>query len=500
MSTVATPNLTFENVTQQRGLYEPLLRWEFGHAAAWGDITGNGYPDLYVGAFADRDCFTWSTAPKPNMLFLNNGERFEQVECSPVEFQGLKARTSMSLFVDLTNNGVLDLVVSNHGYPGSRLFRQRSGQWEDVTPTRGDWPTFAARNVVPLDLDGNGLLDLLVCEGTYGGRKAHLAARSVLLRNRGDYTFEDVTELYGLPSSGTRGLGVAVGDLTGNGRMDLFIAHCNRLFIAGDDGRYTECPLPIDRVWSGWPCGAVFGDLTGDGRLDLVLTDHGLPPHVVVMLNRGLDVEGHPVFEDVTEECGLDLPFDRKGKTGVPFKAAAFSLVDVDNNGRQDVLMGMVYEHPDLGLQPVVFHNQGLCNGVPRFSTPPVEELVGYSAASPMVDLDRDGRTAMFFATWFRAVGNHLFVGPAQVGNYLDVLVKGNAMGVGSTVRLYRCGTRDLLGRQDITLGSVYSSGSEPVAHFGLGQVAQCDVEVVQRDRRVNLSNVTANQRLALDL
>ena len=45
--------IQFEDVTEDAGLIEPLKGIK-GHSAAWGDVTGNGYPDLFVGKFAEN--------------------------------------------------------------------------------------------------------------------------------------------------------------------------------------------------------------------------------------------------------------------------------------------------------------------------------------------------------------------------------------------------------------------------------------------------------------
>lgn len=84
-------------------------------------------------------------------------------------------------------------------------------------------------------------------------------------------------------------------------------------------------------------------------------------------------------------------------------------------------------------------------------------------------------------------------------GNWLDVRVVGgadddraggdgvargvNRMGVGSVVRIYPAGklgdAAALIGCREIAVGYGYTSGQEAVAHFGLGDAGECDVEVV---------------------
>lgn len=496
------PAIEFRDVTGEAGLARHLENWELGHGGAWGDATGNGYPDLYIGAFTDRPVYGEPDAPIPNMLFLNDGGKFELSPDEGVRLDGERARTSMSLFADLNNNGRLDLLVGTHGAgPDHRIFENRlPGEFRDVTP---GWPRrLEMRNATAIDLERNGLLDLIFFDGAYSGSGQH----AMVLRNLGNFDFEEAGEGFGLPRRGTKALGSAIGDVNNNGRLDIFIADSNRMFLAGDDGEFTEYKRGFfsRHQFRHWPCGAAFADLTGNGLLDLVFTVHGIPAQIFLYVNRGIDENGMPVFEHATAEAGLDLNFEGQ-EGGIPVRGAHLALVDIDNNGRRDILLSMVYRNEDGLLQPYVLRNEGSENGVPRFSGPSPEKLVGFYATAPVADFDRDGRMDIFMANWHKELDSLLFRNVTESGNYLAVTVKGadagfNSMGIGAAVSLYEEGgagdPEKFLSRADITLGNGYSCGEEAVAHFGLGEVEACDVEVLWQGRRRVVEGVPANRRL----
>src|SRR5690606_24501050 len=120
-------------------------------------------------------------------------------------------------------------------------------------------------------------------------------------------------------------------------------------------------------------------------------------------------------FEDVTEQAGLKVDWPAFGKvgpwsegqknnSGLAMKTAAVHMVDMDNNGTRDMLLGILHENEEGKLAPVVFRNTGVKNGVPQFVGPPTSSMIGYYATAPLADYDRDGRMAVFPASWFHQI------------------------------------------------------------------------------------------------
>jgi len=182
------------------------------------------------------------------------------------------------------------------------------------------------------DYDGDGDLDLyLVNAWRLAGGAVAERGRNRLYRNRGDSSFEDVTDAAGVGDDGW-GDGVAVGDADGDGRPDLFVTNFGPdvLYLNRGDGTFerrdsaTGAAPGID----GWSTGAVFFDADGDGDQDLFVAAYidctlddvlAAAPRLEwqgqrVMLGPfGLEGEANRYFEnlgggrfrDATEEAGL---------------------------------------------------------------------------------------------------------------------------------------------------------------------------------------------------
>ena len=174
--------ISFENVTEQAGLIEPL-KGMAGHNTIWGDVNGDGYPDLLFGTFTHFYDSTYnvrghSGGPEPNKIFMNQGDgTFKEVVDSPVKVRG---KNSGGAFADFDNDGDLDLVLSHQAHlrvwPGDlprsaiqkNLFFENDGKGNltDITEKSGldlGYP-FLGRSTFVLDYNGDGMLDLFMQE------------------------------------------------------------------------------------------------------------------------------------------------------------------------------------------------------------------------------------------------------------------------------------------------------------------------------------------------
>ncbi len=502
----AKAQIRFDDETEKAGLIEPLTGMK-GHSAAWGDVTGNGYPDLFVGTFADRPDSIYATRghtskAEPDKLFLNRGDgSFEEVLESPVRQYG---RCSGSAFADFDNDGDLDLVVSHNARhqsslkaehkTGNFLFENNGqGEFTDVTEKAGlnfGLP-FTGRSTYVFDYNGDGLLDLFmqedwVLDSISGGN-------SRLMENKGNLVFKDVTSEAGFPHGfrkGLYGLGGFVGDMNGDLWPDVFFTHSCRMFINNRDGTFREKEYPFVPSkyqlpgTSGdgfWTCGADLGDLDNDGDMDMVMGQHftdvglsdTLKPNIFVFLNEGNDADGNPILRDITNEAQLEQPSRRTPN---------IQLQDLDNDGKVDIMAS--------SGNKFVYRNEGNLGGIPRFGKPTesgINEGNGYWACGPLGDFDRDGRLDFFGPEWLTAAPSVLLKNKTPgADHYLAIKIEleegPNRNGVDARVDLY---TRGSLGIEEeriasriITVSNGYASGYEAIAYFGLPNHKSVDIRV----------------------
>lgn len=521
----------FADVGERLGLF-PALEGIFGHGAGWGDADGDGLVDLYVATFHKDG--------KPNQFWRQRDGRFVLDDQTALQ---IKMRGNTPLFVDLDNDGDLDLYVASMPLPkeesvGCQLFRNDGGgKFTNVSADNGACPLeFGGRSVSALDYDGDCLLDLLIGEDPLPRYNGSPTKSSRLFHNDGGLKFTDVSRDVGLPAD-VPGLGTCAADFNNDGLPDFFLsAHAggSKMFLNLGGGKFREAAeladvfLWKDAKGDNMVTGVAVGDVNLDGRLDLVVGPHYDSPWKTpvgprLFLNVGIS-EGVPKYEDVTAAVGF-IPLG--------LKCPHVEIQDFDNDGLPDVSTSLV-KFADGRPFPIIFHNEGIKNGRPRFSctawdlndypTPDhvamrnkkdfwakmiADHKVTYAAPGPTADFDNDGRLDMFLASWWPEQRSLLLRNETPGGHWLQVQVVGrdgvNRMGIGSRVRLYEAGKLGnpsaLVGHQEIAVGYGYVSGQTAIAHFGLGKRDKVDVEVTLphgRGKR-ELRNVAAGQRITVE-
>jgi hypothetical protein len=305
-----------------------------------------------------------------------------------------------------------------------------------------------------LDVDNDGDQDLLLVNSTdwpwtRGSRPEPTMA---LYLNDGAGSFTDVTRRSGLAVP-LFGMGVAVGDVEGDGDEDVFITAVgsNRLFV-NNGGRFSDATAAAGVAGDGdaWSSCAGFFDADGDGDLDLIVGNY-------VVWSRELDFEvgftlngtdraygpptsfagtvpwlyrndGEGRFEEVGEAAGLRVA---NPATGEPMaKTLGCGITDLDGDGRLDVLLA------NDTVRNFLFRNLG--GG--RFEEIGAAAGVGFDAAGSatgamgvdVADFRNDGRLGFAIGNFANEMSS-LYVAQGDPWVFADEAV---IEGVGSPSRL----------------------------------------------------------------
>jgi len=370
---------TFTDATDAAGLGGSTMR---SNGAGFADLTNNGHQDLVVTTVADDRFY----------LFINNGDGTftdEAVERGLALESGDPRGGYSVAFGDYDNDGWVDIHLTEwldpntHAQPSAthaRLLRNRGAQapgvFEDVSEAAGvqvgkgmvdstglsefNDPVFSFASAF-VDLDGDGFVDLVVA-GDYG--------TSQLFWNNGDGTFTDGTAQAGFGTEGNA-MGLAVGDLTGNGEQDVFITAIagradacqgrpcpdnqtgNRLYVPAANRTFTEFQGEADVADGAWGWGAAVLDFDNDGKLDVAMTngvdldidDEFTEYHGPYRLSpkRLWRNGGGGIFTDVAASAGIDVFIPGTG----------LAVADLTGNGYPDLVM--IHPH----AAPTVWRNNG---------------------------------------------------------------------------------------------------------------------------------------------
>jgi hypothetical protein len=310
----------------------------------------------------------------------------------------------------------------------------------------------------------------------HGGQPIHCAPNrfvaqfDYLFRNNGDGTFTDVTRAAGFEvADGGRGLGLAIADLDGEGRLDIFIANDGgRNFFLRNLGelRFEELGESSGLAYDGSgrataSMGVVAEDLDGDSLIDIFHTN---------FINEGSTLHrnlGGGQFVDATLAANLDAA--SRSKTG--FGTVA---LDLDHDGRLDLIVANGHvddrpwlnspmaQTPDLFLggdhgrfRPAGFKNAPYC----------LRRVAGRGAAAG--DLDNDGRIDVVVV--HRDVPAAILHDMTTGGHWIAIELEGTASSrtpVGARVTCKAAGRTQV---RWLTSGTSYLAASDPRVSFGLG-------------------------------
>lgn len=272
------------------------------------DVNGDGRPDLVVANAADQTVSVRLADPARPGFFLS-----AIVLATP-------GRTPLDVAVgDLNGDGRADIVVAASGANSVLVFTQTAAGGFDapVAYAVGGDP----QAVTVADLDGNGLADMAVATTAN--------TVSVLLQTAAG-TFAPAVDY----ATGIQPVAIRAADLNGDGKLDLLTANYGAALSPGTQGLSVLMQgatagtfvAPVHYTTGYRSAALAVGDLDGDGRLDVVVADSGLPG----------DPGWVTVFRQDPANPGLLLPSTGYRGTWGPMGVA---LADMDGDGRPDLVL-----------------------------------------------------------------------------------------------------------------------------------------------------------------
>ena len=302
------------------------------------DVTANRMPIVYGWTMAlslgdvdeDGDLdIVFANSGARNRLYLNDGTGdFSDATAARMPPQE-ENRTRAVTLGDVDGNGDLDLVFGNDGQQNRLYLNDGTGNFIEATANRlppGGDHTLA---VALGDVDGDGHLDLV-----FGNARQ----QTRLHLNDGIGIFTDATAGRVAPDKDTETRAVTLGDVDGDGHADLILGNRiqaqdpihqqNRLYLNDGSGSFTVVNAARLPRHYDWTLAVALGDVDGDGDTDLIFANGGVSR--VGEQNRLYLNDGTGSFTDATANR-LPLAID---------ETAAVTLGDVDGDGDLDLIFG----------------------------------------------------------------------------------------------------------------------------------------------------------------
>jgi hypothetical protein len=413
------------------------------------DVNGDGTPDLVVAnVCGSDDCSGGGVS-----VLLGNGDGTFQ---TAVSYGSGGLFTAAVVVADVNGDGKSDLVVANQYADNtytigsiSVLLGNGDGTFQAaISYGSGAWDAYS---VAVGDMNGDGKPDLVVANLCVDVNCAN-GTVAVLLGN-GDGTFQTAVS-YG--SGGYNALSVAVGDLNGDGKLDVVVENIDAVsvLLGLGNGTLESAVRYPSGGGNGIPASLALGDVNGDGKPDIVVTDnagdYGQDGEVGVLLGNG----------DGTFKAAVG--YDSGGGNAV-FVAVA----DVNGDGKPDLVVAN---------QCLVGYLDGYCevqanssvgvllgNGDGTFQSPMSYWSGGSSATSVAVsDVNGDGKPDLLVANQDEFDGSQ--------GGSVSVLL-GNGDGTFQSAPSYSSGALEFEIPAAAAVGDFNGDGKQDVvvANGGVG-------------------------------
>jgi len=479
------------------------------------DYDGDGRPDIFFTNGAAIPQLEKNAAKYSNLLYRNlGGMKFKDVTAAAgLEGAGYCHGVAAA---DYDNDGHVDLFVA--GVRSNHLYRNLgNGRFEDVTQKAGIRGGAWAIAGGWFDYDNDGLLDLFVANylkwspenppycgdpdrkiRSYCHPRFYEGLPGALYHNRGDGTFEDVSEKSGIASHIGKAMSVSFADYDGDGFMDIFVTNDkmpNFLFHNLGNGKFEEVALEAgvalpDNGHEVSGMGSDFRDYDNDGLPDIVFA--------------ALAGETFPIFRNA--RGGFRLWSHRSRLASLSVRRSGWSpfFVDLNNDGWKDLFVSGGHVNDTVEFFEAAQYKQansvfvGTGDGTFRDASaaagPDFQTARAHRGAA-FADFNGDGKLDVAVSVIGESAELWENTSPGD-NSWLILRLQGtrsNRDGIGARVRI---GTQ----YNHMTTSTGYASSSHFGVHFGLGKATVAKRIEIRWPSGIEqvLENVPVNQVLAV--